>query len=117
LWRTRSKPVEVKQAIGRSRAKRLRPNSDSEAEVARLVTRASVLLEQGDIGAARIALERAAGSISGGHFLARRPGDRAGKSPLHAIAKPTTDDRRNALFEGGKRETHPICGAEPRLQL
>jgi len=45
-----------------------------------------VLLEQGDIGSARIALQRAVGSISGGHFLARRTGDCAGRSPLHAIA-------------------------------
>jgi len=67
-------------------AKRPCPDSDSEAEAARLVTRASVLLEQGDIGSARIALQRAVGSISGGHFLARRTGDCAGRSPLHAIA-------------------------------
>jgi hypothetical protein len=75
------------------------------------VTRASVLLEQGDIGSARIALERSAGSISGGHFLARRPGDRAGKSPVHAIAKPTTDDRRTPSSKAGKGK--PTLFAEP----
>jgi hypothetical protein len=36
------------------------PNPEDAAEVARLVARASVLLGQGDIGSARIVLERAA---------------------------------------------------------
>jgi len=54
------KPVAVNQAaatVARSSAK---PDPQNATEVARLVARASVLLGQGDIGSARVVLERAA---------------------------------------------------------
>jgi hypothetical protein len=53
------KPVAVNQPAAAARNS-ARPDPENAAEVARLVARASVLLGQGDIGSARIVLERAA---------------------------------------------------------
>jgi hypothetical protein len=54
------KPVAVNQAPATAARGDAKPDPVNAAEVARLVARASVLLEQGDIGSARIVLERAA---------------------------------------------------------
>jgi hypothetical protein len=54
------KPVAVNQATAAATRSDARPDPMNAAEVARLVARASVLLGQGDIGSARIVLERAA---------------------------------------------------------
>jgi hypothetical protein len=53
-------PVAMNQATAAAARSDPRLNPDSEAEVARLLARANVLLKQGDIGSARIVLERAA---------------------------------------------------------
>jgi hypothetical protein len=54
------RPVAVNQAAAAAARSNARPDPENAAEVARLVARASVLLGQGDIGSARIVLERAA---------------------------------------------------------
>jgi hypothetical protein len=54
------KPVAVNQTPAAAARGDAKPDPVNAAEVARLVARASVLLEQGDIGSARIVLERAA---------------------------------------------------------
>jgi hypothetical protein len=54
------RPVTVTQATVTAARDEAKPAPMDAAEVARLVARASVLLGQGDIGSARIALERAA---------------------------------------------------------
>jgi hypothetical protein len=54
------RPVTVSQATATAARDEAKPDPMDAAEVARLVARASVLLGQGDIGSARIALERAA---------------------------------------------------------
>jgi hypothetical protein len=54
------KPVAVNQPAAAAARNSAKPDPENAAEVARLVARASVLLGQGDIGSARIVLERAA---------------------------------------------------------
>jgi hypothetical protein len=54
------KPVAVNQATAAAARSDVRPDPQNTAEVPRLLARASVLLGQGDIGSARIVLERAA---------------------------------------------------------
>ena len=54
------KPVAVNQAAAEAARNNAEPDPENAAEVARLVARASVLLGQGDIGSARLVLERAA---------------------------------------------------------
>jgi hypothetical protein len=54
------KPVAVNRATAAAARSDIRLDPQNAPEVARLVARASVLLEQGDIGSARIVLERAA---------------------------------------------------------
>ena len=55
-----TKPVAADQATVAKAQDDTGPNPGDVAEIARLVARASVLLGQGDIGSARIVLERAA---------------------------------------------------------
>ena len=54
------KPVGVNQAAAAAARSNATPDPQNAAEVTRLVARASLLLGQGDIGSARIVLERAA---------------------------------------------------------
>jgi hypothetical protein len=54
------KPVTVNQVPAAAARSNATPDPQSAAEVTRLVARASLLLGQGDIGSARIVLERAA---------------------------------------------------------
>jgi hypothetical protein len=54
------KPLVVNQAPAAATRTSVAPDPQSAAEVTRLVARASLLLGQGDIGSARIVLERAA---------------------------------------------------------
>jgi hypothetical protein len=57
---TASRPVVAAQTPAAAARSHTRPEPGNAAEVARLVGRASVLLGQGDIGSARVVLERAA---------------------------------------------------------
>jgi septal ring factor EnvC (AmiA/AmiB activator) len=55
-----TKPIAAEQAAVAAAPADVQPHPKDAAEVARLVARASVILGQGDIGSARIVLERAA---------------------------------------------------------
>ncbi|MCP3459293.1 hypothetical protein [Bradyrhizobium sp. CCGUVB23] len=67
----KDKPVQDQAIAARSQGK-AQVNPDEEMQAAKLIARASVLLEQGNIGAARIVLERAAemGSAQASFVLA-----------------------------------------------
>jgi len=53
------RPIAVNQTAAAGARSNAKPGPENAAEVARMVARASVLLGQGDIGSARIVLERA----------------------------------------------------------
>jgi hypothetical protein len=62
------RPVAATQTAAAAAGSNAKPDSENAVEVARLVARASVLLGQGDIGSARVVLERA---VEAGNAQAR----------------------------------------------